>query len=191
MSNLAAESDDPTYPYKSTGVKTATDPLRLDKGNTFKGNLHYTASFIPALALKGVKFDGQPNQLQQLVSDSGDEDEDGRDVDNKGSITSVERDQTGPQEVTIKMPKKAPVKAGNGTVATATTTSATSSKSESLHTAESSGSGKKDADQGVEMSIEQLVQQRKQAVYFFLFRSSSNLFLQNPVSSCLTLCLVI
>lgn len=135
--------------------------------------MHYTATFIPALALKGVKFDGQHNQLQQLTTE--DNDEDGQDVD-KASVASS--DNAVPQEVTIKMPKKAPSKPtdANATATSPTsqnfpnTTASSSSKSDSLHTAETNGTSKKETEPGVEMSVEQLVKQRKHPV------SSINLF---------------
>ena len=43
------------------------DPIRLDKKNSFKGQLHYEVEFIPAVALNGVKFEANGNKIQQTV----------------------------------------------------------------------------------------------------------------------------
>ncbi|KAF5354770.1 hypothetical protein D9756_005742 [Leucocoprinus leucothites] len=56
VSDLAEESNDPKYPYRSTGVKSANDTLRLDNGEGYKGTLTYTAQFVPALALRDLTF---------------------------------------------------------------------------------------------------------------------------------------
>jgi Ca2+-dependent lipid-binding protein len=73
VTELAKESDgDPRYPFESLGKKEATDPLRLDHGTQFKGNLHYVAEFIPALALRGVEFKSGPNAFQQTADEGSD-----------------------------------------------------------------------------------------------------------------------
>ena len=71
ISELAERSEDPDYPYKSTGKKVAIEPLRQDKGNSYKGNLHYVAEFIPAIALKGLGFASGPNELQRAIGTPG------------------------------------------------------------------------------------------------------------------------
>ncbi|KAJ7770832.1 C2 domain-containing protein [Mycena maculata] len=81
--DLARESTDRLYPFESTGKKTASDPIRLDKGNVYKGQLHYTAQFIPALALEGVKFDAPANEIQRATEEV--EDPDGKEVRHKHS----------------------------------------------------------------------------------------------------------
>ncbi|KAI5124397.1 hypothetical protein M0805_008282 [Coniferiporia weirii] len=67
VSELAKKSDDPKFPFASTGKKNAADPLRLDKGHTYKGQLHYLAEFVPAVALRGVSFESSANEIQQVV----------------------------------------------------------------------------------------------------------------------------
>ncbi|KAF7367225.1 hypothetical protein MSAN_00784300 [Mycena sanguinolenta] len=77
VSDLARESTDRMYPYESTGKKTAADPIRLDKGNAYKGQLHYTAEFIPTIALEGVKFDAAGNEILRAAEA---EDPEGKEV---------------------------------------------------------------------------------------------------------------
>ncbi|KAF7310594.1 hypothetical protein HMN09_00602200 [Mycena chlorophos] len=77
VSDLAKESTDREYPFESTGKKTTTERFRLDKNNTFKGQLYYSAEFIPTLALEGVKFDSTGNELQRAADQ---EDPDGKAV---------------------------------------------------------------------------------------------------------------
>lgn len=91
VSDLAKESSDTRYPFESTGPKVAVEPIQLDKGS-FKGELHYTATFVPALALKGVKFDAAESR--------------GRAVDkeerNGGESSSIRSRDGSPLETTIK-----------------------------------------------------------------------------------------
>ncbi|KAJ7693677.1 C2 domain-containing protein [Mycena rosella] len=86
VSDLARECTDRMYPFESTGKKTAADPIRLDKGGAYKGQLHYTAEFVPALALEGVKFDAPTNEIQRAAE--GQEDPDGSDVRSSKSSSS-------------------------------------------------------------------------------------------------------
>jgi len=95
VSDLAKRSDDKEYPYESTGVRQAADPIQLDTGDTFKGTLHYVAEFLPALALKGVKFESRPNELQQVA----DSDENGGDV-----FAAVDSTPPVPEGITAKQP---------------------------------------------------------------------------------------
>ena len=76
VADLATRSDDSTFPYKSVGKKTAVEPLRQDRGNSYKGNLHYVAEFVPAIALKGINFSSGPNEIQQVIGSSGYKDDD-------------------------------------------------------------------------------------------------------------------
>ncbi|KAE9395950.1 hypothetical protein BT96DRAFT_958377 [Gymnopus androsaceus JB14] len=138
VEELAAEHDDVEYPYKSTGLKEATDPIRLDKGGGFKGTLHYKAEFIPALKLKGgVQFDDTgASALTKGVSKK----------DSTGSFTSVgskpdEPAQEVPVGVTIEEPKNTHTKNAKSTDTTAT-------------------SGTAGTDSGVEMSKEELLAQQ-------------------------------
>ncbi|KAJ7785918.1 C2 domain-containing protein [Mycena metata] len=85
VADLARESTDRVYPFESTGKKTGADPIRLEKGNAYKGQLHYTAEFIPTIALEGVKFDAAENELQRVANA---EDQDGQDVHQHSSSSS-------------------------------------------------------------------------------------------------------
>ncbi|KAF8845383.1 tricalbin [Paxillus ammoniavirescens] len=69
VSDLAHESSaaDPQFRFESTGRKEAVDPIKLDGSHTLKGQLHYVAEFVPALALKHVHFDAGENEIQQAA----------------------------------------------------------------------------------------------------------------------------
>ncbi|KAG6817624.1 hypothetical protein H0H87_006252 [Tephrocybe sp. NHM501043] len=69
VNELAQESKDYRYPVESKGQKVAVDPIRLH-GNAYKGELHYTALFIPALALNGVAFDTKSSPKAELEDDN-------------------------------------------------------------------------------------------------------------------------
>src|SRR5438309_1345324 len=74
ISDLATLSpvEDLKYPYKSNGVKSFTSPLRQEQGgNVYKGTLHYTAEFVPALALRNVKFETSPETEVEKLKRSG------------------------------------------------------------------------------------------------------------------------
>ncbi|KAI0274871.1 tricalbin [Gloeopeniophorella convolvens] len=75
LAREVAKGSDPRFRYESTGRKDAVEPIRLDRGKQFKGQLHYAAEFVPAFALRGLKFDAGPNELQPAVEgvDEGDE----------------------------------------------------------------------------------------------------------------------
>jgi hypothetical protein len=65
VSDLAQETGkgtggDPRYFFESTGKKDRSEPIRLDRGNQYKGQLHYLAEFLPAFALQGVRFESEP-----------------------------------------------------------------------------------------------------------------------------------
>lgn len=68
VSDLARESStDPKFRHESIGRKEAAQPIQVDGGKTFKGQLHFVAEFIPALALKDVGFDAGENEIQKAV----------------------------------------------------------------------------------------------------------------------------
>jgi hypothetical protein len=103
VAELIEESDNNEYPYASTGRKTVVDPIKLDKGGGYKGRLHYTAEFVPALALQGVKFDGGINEVQRAARDGqGDDDGDVVKDDNASSISSSDEDL--PRGPTVRRP---------------------------------------------------------------------------------------
>jgi hypothetical protein len=124
VSELVKESDDPDYPYASTGRKTAADPIRLDKGGVYKGKLHYVAEFVPALALAGVRFDGVQNEVQRAV-EQGQGDDDGDVVqDDKGMSAAEIKAQAVPIGVTVRRPSGPTHKRGMSTDTMATTATA-------------------------------------------------------------------
>lgn len=159
---MVNESTDQRYPYESTGIKTAADPLRLDRGNAFKGNLHYSAVFVPALALKGVKFDSQPNQMQRAAGAS--EDEEGGFVDSASFSSSDEAHQAIPEGVTIETSSKHQRNA-KSTDTTPTTVSAATNGSSQTNDTDGNGNGKGKpppvVEEGVEMGMDELLSQRK------------------------------
>ncbi|KAF8530946.1 tricalbin [Gautieria morchelliformis] len=70
VSHLVEEStEDKNYPYTSTGKKEYVEELLLDKDNTRKGQLHFVADFVPAMFLKGVRFDAPQNEIQQVLDE--------------------------------------------------------------------------------------------------------------------------
>lgn len=108
VSDLARDSTDRLYPFESTGKKTGAEPIRLDKGGAYKGQLYYTAEFVPALALEGVKFDAPANEIQRATEVQ--EDPDGQDVRHSSSSSSSSADDNIAPTPTITEPKdsKAP-----------------------------------------------------------------------------------
>ncbi|KAG6866873.1 hypothetical protein C0991_008810 [Blastosporella zonata] len=65
INQLTKESKDYRYPFESTGPKVCVDPIR-QPGNAYKGELHYTAVFVPALALNGVSFETKSSAKAEL-----------------------------------------------------------------------------------------------------------------------------
>ncbi|EIW86483.1 tricalbin [Coniophora puteana RWD-64-598 SS2] len=68
-------ADGSDYKHESTGKKEASDPIKLDgsHSNQYKGQLHYVAEFVPALALKGVEFAKDQNEIQRAAQNGGEE----------------------------------------------------------------------------------------------------------------------
>lgn len=130
-------------------MKTVVDPIRLDKGNATKGTLHYKASFIPALAIKGVKFDNAQTQLTQQ------DEEDGFVNDDRAS--SASEGDTLPDGPTIKYLKRKTSK--ENTVATVTSPTSPNSTSKVEDVAAKAKESEEDGT--VEMTTEELLAQRK------------------------------
>jgi len=80
VSELAREmmtgAGDSRFSFESTGKMDKSEPIRLDRGNQYKGQLHYIAEFLPAFALEGLKFETGPNELQAAVEGDGDDADD-------------------------------------------------------------------------------------------------------------------
>ena len=71
MADLAIKSDDIRYPYESKGVKAMASRIELENGSS-KGTLHYTAQFIPSLALKIAEFEKQTTEKDRVASQYND-----------------------------------------------------------------------------------------------------------------------
>ncbi|KII93708.1 hypothetical protein PLICRDRAFT_131763 [Plicaturopsis crispa FD-325 SS-3] len=171
VADLAEESADPRYHYKSIGKKEHVDPIRLDKGNVYKGQLHYVAEFIPAVALKGVEFDSGPNEMQQAVENN--DSEDGGTVG--GDDSSID-DGHIPNGLTTAKPigdeeapehKKAHTRNAKSTdTMRSTATSKTAETARTSGTNGTAGSGKGIEEEGLEMSTEELLQQQSGVIVF-------------------------
>jgi hypothetical protein len=164
VADLAERSDDTTYPYKSTGKKVAVEPLRQDKGNSYKGNLHYVAEFVPAIALKGINFSSGPNEIQQVVSATGNEGDDSSST----SSSDVELEAV-PEGVTVSRPlghhELKEMRKREGSIDSTADTEETeetdgSKKSEADGDASVTGSGETPGAT-VELSKEELLQHRE------------------------------
>jgi len=136
-------------------MTTAVDPIRLDRGNATKGTLHYKASFIPALAIKGVKFEHAYTAQTQTAHDE----EDGFVSDDRAS--SASDDDTLPDGPTIKSFKKSGQKEDHST--SKETTVATVASPTSTSKAEDVAAKAKNIEEDgtVEMTTEELLAQRK------------------------------
>jgi hypothetical protein len=167
----AGETDDPKYPYHSLGLKEYASKIRLAV-NSYKGELHYTAEFIPAVHLKGVSFGKPKNQVQEAL-DAGREGE-----VNDNAI--VEEDhQKVPYGVTVTLPKN---KKNNGDVPTGT--SGTPTTANGSRRADSPASAKTEDEGGVEISKEELLKSRTYTFSTFLASSGSSIRPeQHPASS--------
>jgi Ca2+-dependent lipid-binding protein len=81
------DAGDPLCSFESTGREDKSEPIRLDRGNQYKGELHYVAEFLPAFTLQDVQFETNTNELQTAVEGA----EDGDDVDSDSESSSIER----------------------------------------------------------------------------------------------------
>lgn len=174
VSELAKESGDKSYPYETTGVKVAMDPIRLDKKNTYKGTLHYTAQFVPALALKGVSFEAQANEMEKIVEESDVQDggvvTDGDSSDDEAQSVpvgvTIVSDQNGASPNNDAPATKTHTKSAKST--DTTNTVATTNTTGTTDTAQTNGTQtSKKSDEGVEMSREELLQQRTHLNFSF------------------------
>ena len=132
----------------------------MDNGNQYKGNLHYVAEFVPALALRGVEFKSEPNELLQAAEGGG---SDSETVENE-SIASADPISI-PHGITTSRPlgvdeepEEVPKHLKNTTDATVTTdTAATNRSRDPSPTAETK---MEKEEVGVSMTKEELLSQR-------------------------------
>lgn len=141
----AEEGDDPKYAYRTLGVKDYVSKIRLGV-NSYKGELHYTAEFIPAVHLKGVSFGKPKNQVQEAL-----------DANREGEVNDNDNDEDDhkvPQGVTFALPQS---RKDNGDVAAQTPgTPPTANGSGRAGTPTST----KTDEGGVEISKEELLKAR-------------------------------
>ena len=145
MSDLAKDVADQRYPFASLGKKTAVDPLRLDKGNTHKGNLHYVAEFVPCLKLKGITFDSQPTEISKVIS--------GNNAD-KSSRSSMESSSRMAPETPVSANTQVGINVSANEMKLSDI-SGTAAKSESAP------ENSEEVEEGVEMSLEELLKHRR------------------------------
>lgn len=170
LNELAVEADSEEYPYKSTGKKTEAGNIRFDKG-TFKGQLHYEAEFVPALALRDFKFSTGGNYIKRAANGPNGNAEGVVDGDG-GSVSSsdIEAEAT-PTGITTRGPLGMKRKESHVKNAASTDTSFTADvdcDANSVIESSSESEGKGRSGKGVVMSKEQLMEQRKP----FLFATS-------------------
>lgn len=170
VAELAKRVDDPKYPYVSVGKKTAADPIRLDRGNQFKGTLHYVAEFVPAVALKNVHFESASNEIQQVVDRA-----DANSIASSASSSDIEREAV-PTGVTVRKPmsednmqyedkeEKIESEARKSLDNTSVKTTDTKNTSGTNGTAATAPSAPP-ATPGVELTKEELLQHRKSIIY--------------------------
>ena len=178
LDELAEEEDSEEYPYKSTGKKTEAADLKFDKWN-FKGQLHYEAEFVPALALTDFKFSTGGHHIQYAAN--GDvESADG----NAGSVSSSDIEvEAIPIGVTTRRPLGMKTKENHVKNAASTDTSFTADvdrDADSIIESSAEGEGKGKPGKGVVLSEEELMEHRK--LLLFVASQLSPLF-QSPESS--------
>ena len=156
LNDLAAEAEAEDYPYKSTGKKAEAENLKLDKGS-FKGQLHYEAEFIPALALKNFEFSTSGNKIRNSV-DSARSTANGED----GSVSSSDVDgEAVPAGITTRGPLGAKRKEGHVKNAKSTDTTDVEFDADSIIEPPGENEGKSKPSKGVVLSKEELMQHRK------------------------------
>ncbi|KAF9568534.1 tricalbin [Agrocybe pediades] len=168
VADLAIQSsDDPSYSYKSTGVKAVADPIHLDKGGTYKGTLHYTAEFVPALKVKFHKFE-TASEVSKI--------EEQRHDDEGGYVSSDgESDGGTPVGITIRSDPKSPIPPTPTTAQTAVShkkkdslgnASLASGNPSSPISVNGRESPEQQADTGIEMTQDELLSHQSGIIVF-------------------------
>lgn len=187
LRELAVEADSEEYPYKSTGRKTEAANLRFDKG-TFKGQLHYEAEFVPAIALRDFKFSTGGNYIQRAANGANGDAEGAVDGDG-GSVSSSDIEAEAiPAGITARGPLGTKRKENHAKNAESTDTTFTAdtdydANSNSESSTESEGKGR--SGKGVVLSKEQLMEKRKLLLFVTsqllpLFQSLESLSSTSP-----------
>ena len=133
ISGLATTSDDPQYEYKSAGKKEIADKILVGRDH-YKGVMHYTATFIPTMRVKGSTFKPATNELRQTAHR--------RDTDNVSisSGESLSEDEYGGRDITIHL---------------------SSTKEDALDDTPKESEDHKDEDEGIEMTRDELFTHRR------------------------------
>ena len=141
ISDYVRPGGDAKYPYISRGPQMRSEQIQLGKANTFKGQLVYEGDFKPAMSLRGgVSFDAQKNEFALAAEKaSGD-----------GGLTEP--------KATNGVSPTSPIEPSNRPLVTP------NAPIQLVNSAESKGGGEATAaenpDEGVEMSVEQLLRCR-------------------------------
>jgi len=162
LNELATGADSEEYPYKSTGKKVEAANLKFDKG-IFKGQLHYEAEFIPALALKNFEFSTGGNGIQQDVNGAAGPSGNGTDEDG-GSVSSSDIEaEAVPTGITTRGPLGAKKKEEQKSAASTDTALTGDVEPDANSAIESSSESerKSRSGKGVTMSKEELMRYRK------------------------------
>lgn len=158
---MMAGASDSHFSFESTGKMDKSEPIRLDRGNQYKGHLHYLAEFLPAFALEGLKFETGSNELQATVEGV----EDGDATGDHSSSSSKEREV---RAITSTEPIGTPKDSSNNHHPTNAThaaesiedSKAASSREGSPPTQVSKGDGAKQKNEGIRMSKDELLTHR-------------------------------
>jgi hypothetical protein len=169
VSELAREmmtsAGDSRFSFESAGKMDKSEPIRLDRGNQYKGQLHYLAEFLPAFALEGLKFETGSNELQA----AGEGVEDGDDADHHSSSSSSSSREREARAITTTEPIGTPKdssKNDHPTNATHTAESTEGSKTASSRegsppTQVGKSDGVKPKNEGIRMSKDELFTHRR------------------------------
>jgi C2 domain-containing protein len=161
VSELAREmmkgADDSRFSFESTGKMDKSEPISLDRGNQYKGELHYLAEFLPAFALEGLKFDTGNEAVDGV--------DDGDDVEGRSSSSSEREARVITTTEPIGMHKNG---SKNSQPTNATHASASTEGSKTVSTREGSPptqvDGRDEAKQkneGIRMSKDELLAHRR------------------------------
>ena len=161
VSELAREmttgADDSQFSFESTGKMDKSEPIRLDRGNQYKGQLHYLAEFLPAFALEGLKFETGSNDLQAAVEGV----KEGDDAEDHSSSSSKEETRSITTSEPIGTPKdssknRQPMNTTHPAASTEGSKTA-SSREGSPPTQVGKGDGVKQKKEGIRMSKDELL----------------------------------
>ncbi|KAI0639057.1 tricalbin [Trametes polyzona] len=174
VSDLARPSAAETgeFLYESTGKREAQEPLKLGNG-AFKGRLHYVAEFVPAYAVRGIRFDAGPSELEQAAqhADGAHSDADTDAGETVHDTDEEEENGAVPEGITSASPvdeneQPEADKAHRRATSTDTAFSAASVRTSGTTAVDGSGDEKRPEEQGIEMSKEELLKHQAGIIIF-------------------------